>query len=110
MTYFSQLTNIYFSTYQSLSEKIVKMLYTVDTNVFELNFWEEIYGCVKYIGIPYDTVMAMPVQDRKTWIQKHNIEAKKKDTPPDVKERGSGNISGEMLNGFAKREQQNEGG
>ena len=84
------------------------MLYTVDVEVFERSFWEEIYGCVKYIGIPYDTVMSMPVHDRKTWIQKHNLEAKKKDTPPDMDKNGNGVISGEMLNGFAKNEQMNE--
>ena len=84
------------------------MLYTVDVEAFELSFWDEIYGCVKYIGIPYDTVMSMPVQDRKVWIQKHNIEAKKHDTPPDVNKNGSGTISGEMINWFAKNEQMNE--
>ena len=52
--------------------------------------------------------MSMPVQDRKVWIQKHNIEARKHDTPPDVNKKGSGTISGEMLNGFAKQEQMNE--
>lgn len=85
------------------------MLYSVDVETFEINFWDEIYGCVKYIGIPYDTVMAMPVQDRKVWIQKHNIEANRNDAPPDAVSQGKGNISGEMLNGFAKREQQNKG-
>ena len=84
------------------------MLYTVDVTAFELSFWDEIYGCVKYIGIPYDTVMSMPVQDRKVWIQKHNIEAKKTSGPPENARMGEGSISGEMINGFAKNEQMNE--
>ena len=33
---------------------------------------DEIYGCFKYIGIPIDTVMNMPVQDRKYFISRHN--------------------------------------
>ena len=37
-----------------------------------MNFWDEIWGCVKYIKIPYDTVWNMPVYNRKMLIYKHN--------------------------------------
>lgn len=33
---------------------------------------DEIYGCFKYIGIPIQTVMNMPVQERKYFISRHN--------------------------------------
>lgn len=33
---------------------------------------DEIYGCFKYIGIPYDTIMNMPIQNRKYFIARHN--------------------------------------
>jgi hypothetical protein len=69
---------------------------------YEQAFWDEIYGCVQYIGLPYETVMSMPVQNRKIWIQKHNIEQAKRDNPNN----DSGGISGEALNGYARIEQQ----
>lgn len=33
---------------------------------------DEIYGCFKYIGIPIDTIMNMPIQNRKYFIYRHN--------------------------------------
>jgi hypothetical protein len=41
-------------------------------NEFEKTFKEEIWGCFKYIGIPMDTLMNMPVADRKYYIMLHN--------------------------------------
>jgi hypothetical protein len=35
-------------------------------------FKEEIWGCFKYIGIPMDTLMNMPISDRKFYIMLHN--------------------------------------
>lgn len=78
------------------------MLYSADAEVFEINFWNEIWGCVKYIGLPYDTVMNMPIQDRKVWIQKHNIESKNEGKDPN-----EGNVSGFMINAYAENEQNN---
>lgn len=69
---------------------------------YEESFWEEIWGCVNYIKIPYETVMNMPVRERKIWIQRHNIE----------QERLKGNdnhngvdITGEAINKYASMEQ-----
>ena len=33
---------------------------------------EELFGCFKYIHIPYSELMAMPTKDRKYYIRKHN--------------------------------------
>ena len=54
---FYHLTSLFFSTLPSNYEK---------------NFKEEIWGCFKYIGIPIETVMNMPVQNRKYFISRHN--------------------------------------
>ena len=35
---------------------------------------DEIWGMFKHIGIPIETVMSMPIQDRRYYIQKHNYE------------------------------------
>ena len=39
---------------------------------YEKSFKEELWGCFKYIGIPLDTLMSMPVADRKFYIMMHN--------------------------------------
>lgn len=71
-------------------------------NDYEVAFWEEIWGCVKVIGIPYDTVMSMPVQNRKILIQKHNMEGKMNE----IKGPNGNSISigGESLNAYAEKE------
>lgn len=38
---------------------------------------DEIWGCVKYVGIPYDTVMRLPIQNRRYFIMRHNEEQEK---------------------------------
>ena len=51
------MTNLFFSTLP---------------NNFERNLKEEIWGCFKYVGIPLDTIMNMPIADRKFFITMHN--------------------------------------
>lgn len=33
---------------------------------------EELFGCFKYIHIPYSELMNMPTKDRKYYIRRHN--------------------------------------
>ncbi len=33
---------------------------------------EELFGCFKYIHIPYSELMTMPTKDRKFYIRRHN--------------------------------------
>ena len=54
---FYHLTSLFFSTLPSNYEK---------------SFKEEIWGCFKYIGIPMETLMNMPIADRKYYIMLHN--------------------------------------
>jgi len=68
-----------------------------------MNLWNEIWGCVNYLNIPYDTIMDMPVYVRKFWIQKHNMqnEAQNKENST-----GSGKeIDGIGINAYAQIEQ-----
>ena len=39
---------------------------------YERNLKEELFGCFKYIGIPFDILDKMPTRDRKFYIAKHN--------------------------------------
>lgn len=59
LTCFCPLTNMFFSTLPSEYDRYYK---------------EEIWGCFKHIGIPMETLMKMPIQDRKFYIYKHNTE------------------------------------
>lgn len=54
---FYRLTNLFFSTLPT---------------EYERTFKEEIWGCFKYIGIPMETLMNMPISDRKFYIMLHN--------------------------------------
>lgn len=48
------------------------MFFSISPNDYAESLLDEIYGCFKYIGIPIDTVMNMPIQDRKYFIARHN--------------------------------------
>ena len=63
---------------------------------YEKNLKDELYGCFKYIGIPFDILNKMPIRDRKFYISKHNglIEDEKK------KNTNNSRIDGEMINKF----------
>lgn len=48
------------------------MFFSISPNEYADALLDEIYGCFKYIGIPIETVMNMPVQNRKYFISRHN--------------------------------------
>lgn len=64
---------------------------------YEKNLKDELYGCFKYIGIPFDILNKMPVRDRKFYIAKHNgiVEDEK-----NKENNNNSRISGEMINKF----------
>lgn len=61
------------------------------------------YGCFKYVGIPFDILDKMPVRDRKFYIAKHNgiVDEENKKTSKNT-------VNGEMLNKFTDMSQQME--
>ena len=70
---------------------------------YDVAFWEEIWGCVKAIGIPYDTVMSMPVQNRKILIKRHNMEGEINEMR-NARNHNGKSIGGESLNAYAAME------
>jgi hypothetical protein len=48
------------------------MFFSILPNEYERQLKEEIWGCFKYIGIPMETLMNMPISDRKYYIMLHN--------------------------------------
>lgn len=51
------------------------MFFSISPDDYADALLDEIYGCFKYIGIPIQTVMNMPVQERKYFISRHNKDA-----------------------------------
>lgn len=39
---------------------------------YEQSLKDELFGCFKYVGIPFDILDRMPTRDRKYYIMKHN--------------------------------------
>ena len=76
-----------------------------------MNFWDEIYGCVNYLNLPYDTVMNLPVYVRKFWIKKHNRQVEEEQAEMERAKAGQSAgdfISGEGVNAFAEMEQRKQ--
>lgn len=67
---------------------------------------DEIWGCTHYMGIPLETVMRLPIQDRRYYIQKHNAEQAALKTRYE-KQSGYHSYDGETINQFARNEQEN---
>ena len=66
---------------------------------------DEIWGCFKHIGMSYDMIMKLPIQDRRALIYKHNME---QDAISREFDKTQGNVrtyEGESLNMFARMEQ-----
>ena len=69
---------------------------------------DEIWGCFKHIGMSYDMIMKLPIQDRRALIYKHNME---QDAISREFDKTQGNVrtyEGESLNTFARLEQSNQ--
>lgn len=67
---------------------------------------DEIWGCAHYMKIPMETVMKLPVQDRRYFIQKHN-EEQEGIRKMYSKKQGNSINDGETINEYARLEQLN---
>ena len=62
---------------------------------YERTLKEELFGCFKYIGIPFNVLERMPIRDRKFYIAQHNnaVEAENRS-------HSGSHVDGEMINKF----------
>ena len=68
---------------------------------------DEIWGCVEYLKIPFDTLWTMPVYLRKYWILRHN-EKVSAENGNSMTSQGKGSprtITGNAVNAYARLEQ-----
>ena len=69
---------------------------------------DEIWGCFKHVGMSWDMIMKLPIQDRRTLIQKHNREQEAINNEIEGNNSPSNRTyEGEMIDTFAKMEQSN---
>ena len=73
------------------------MFFSISPDEYAESLMDELYGCFKYIGIPYDTLMNMPIQNRKYFISRHNKDCEELDR----KHKGSNSMT---LTGEATKE------
>ena len=66
---------------------------------------DEIWGCFKHIGMSYDMIMKLPIQDRRALIYKHNMEQDAISREFDKTQGSVRTYEGESLNTFARMEQ-----
>ena len=73
---------------------------------YEKQLKEELFGCFKYIKIPFDELEKMPIRDRKFYILRHNeaVEAERKEY--EEKQNG-GSTRTEAIDAFTDIDQQN---
>ena len=70
---------------------------------------EELWGCFRHIGLPYDTLLKMPIQQRKFIIMKHNMEQENIRQEYERQKVGANGqtMTGIGLNEYARMEQSN---
>lgn len=76
------------------------IFFSISPNEYADALLDEIYGCFKYIGIPIDTVMNMPVQNRKYFISRHNHDTDELNKKYNNSE--TINVSGEATNAYTQ--------
>lgn len=52
--------------------RLTNLFFSILPEEYEKSFKEEIWGCFKYVGIPMDILMTMPIADRRYYIMMHN--------------------------------------
>ena len=70
---------------------------------------DEIWGCFKHVGMSWDMIMKLPIQDRRTLIHKHNLEQEQLNSEYEKSENGGNSryYEGESINTFARMDQSN---
>ena len=89
---FCNLTNFYFS---------------ISPTEYYNNLLDEEWGCFKYVGMSWDMIMRLPIQERRAMVRKHNLDSERieREYEKDTGEGASHHLEGEAINEFAKRNQ-----
>ena len=94
---FCNLTNFYF---------------LISPTEYAKNLLDEEWGCFKHVGMSWDMIMRLPIQDRRSLIHKHNLEQEEINREIEGSS-GGGDVrryEGESINTYAGLEQSNRKG
>ena len=92
---FCNLTNFYFS---------------ISPNEYYNNLLEEEWGCFKHIGMSWEMIWSLPIQERRAFIRKHNIETDAIERESELSTRSDSNrtYEGSTINKYAELTQNNQ--
>ena len=83
--------------------------FSISPSDYAKNLLDEIWGCFKHVGMPWDMIMKLPIQDRRALIHKHNREQEAINNEVNGEYSASNRkYEGESLNTFARLEQSNQ--
>lgn len=90
---------------------LTNFFFLLSPNEFASNLLDEEWGCFKHIGMSWDMIMNLPIQDRRSLIRKHNLEQEMIDKEYNKSENEDvRTFEGESINTFAKLSQANKRG
>jgi hypothetical protein len=90
---------------------LTNSFFLISPNEYAKNLSDEIWGCFKHIGMSWDMIMSLPIQERRAFIHKHNMEADAIEREINKGETGGiRTYEGESINTFAQLEQSNKRG
>lgn len=81
--------------------------FSISPDEYSKNLLDEIWGCFKHIGMPWDMIMKLPIQDRRAMIHKHNMEQDAVNKEYNNTNGNTRTYEGESINTFAQMEQSN---
>lgn len=85
---------------------LTNSFFSISPTEYYKNWIEEIWGCIKHVGMSYEMVMNIPIQERRAFIRKHNMEADAAEREMSQSKGGSTqHLEGSAINDFARRSQ-----
>lgn len=81
--------------------------FSISPDEYSKNLLDEIWGCFKHVGMPWDMIMKLPIQDRRAMIHKHNMEQDAVNKEYNNTNGNTRTYEGESINTFAQMEQSN---
>ena len=80
------------------------MYFLISPSDYYRNLLDEEWGCFKHIGMSWDMIMTLPIQERRALIHKHNVESDRIERDIEQSESDSSirTVEGSAINRYAK--------
>ena len=80
--------------------------FSISPSEYYKNLLDEEWGCFKHVGMSWDMIMKLPIQERRALIHKHNVESDNIERNIERSDNGGkSTIEGAAINAFAERSQ-----